>query len=85
VILESQLLPYGVPQVARLVFFIRFIVILLTIVTIIMMVLAWKNKYWNTWGWVHFSCTNYNPCYNPQYNLRTMNLTGKTIKLRQEE
>ncbi len=54
-ILESELLLYGVPAAARLVFFIPFIVILLTIVTMIMMVLAWKNKYWNTWGRVHYS------------------------------
>ena len=54
-ILRSELLPFGVPPAARPVFFIPSIVILLTVVTIIMMVLAWKNSYWNTWGRVHYS------------------------------
>jgi hypothetical protein len=50
VIIEKKLLLFGVPLVARLVFLIPFIVILLTIITMIMMIVAWKNKFWNPWA-----------------------------------
>ncbi len=54
-ILQEQSLLFGISTVARLVFTLPYIVIFLTIITLIMVVLAWKNKYWSAWGRVHYS------------------------------
>lgn len=55
VILQNQSWVFSIPPGVSLVFIIPYIVIFLGIITIVMMVLAWKNKYWSIWGRVHYS------------------------------